>query len=67
VRRRSSTPSPSTSTASRYAPSDELDIDDETLEQALAGAAAIEHALTQHLDRSTRLRNAVDPRLPAGR
>jgi hypothetical protein len=54
-------------TASRYAPDDELDIDDDTLERALADAAAIEHALTQHLDRSTRLRNAVDPRVPAGR
>jgi hypothetical protein len=54
-------------TASRYAPPDELEIDDETLAQALADAAAIEHALTEQLDRSARLRNAVDPRLPMGR
>ena len=54
-------------TASRYAPDDELDIDDETLARALADAAAIEDALTQHLDRSTRLRNAIDPRISAGR
>jgi transglutaminase-like putative cysteine protease len=54
-------------TASRYAPDDELDIDDEILAQAIADAEAIEHMLTQHLDRSTRLRNAVDPRLPASR
>jgi transglutaminase-like putative cysteine protease len=54
-------------TASRYAPPDELEIDNDALEQALADAAEIERMLTHHLDRGTRLRNAVDPRVLAGR
>jgi imidazolonepropionase-like amidohydrolase len=54
-------------TASRYAPPDELEIDDDELERILAEAAEIERTLTHHLDRATRLRNAVDPRVPAGR
>lgn len=54
-------------TASRYAPADEIDLDDETLAQALSNAEELERTLAERIDRRTRLRQAIDPRAPAGR
>jgi hypothetical protein len=54
-------------TVARYAPPGEDELDDETLEQAVAVARDIEETLDQRLDRRTRIRDAFDPRVPAGR
>jgi hypothetical protein len=54
-------------TASRYAPADEVDLDDETLAQVLFSAEELERTLAERVDRRTRLRQAIDPRVPAGR
>jgi transglutaminase-like putative cysteine protease len=54
-------------TVSRYAPPGDDLIDEERAASALHSARELERTLIKHLDRRTKLRTAVDPRIPAGR
>lgn len=54
-------------TASRYAPPGDIEVDDETVEHALTVARDVERTLDKRLDRRARVRSAFDPRIPAGR
>ena len=54
-------------TASRYAPRGETVIDDATADTAMEAARDLTRSLGKHRDPRTKLRSAIDPRIPARR